>query len=77
MAQRVGERFPADRPVVNIFSDKPYTTTGDLKEGMCLKELIEKRTTPSPDDVRYTRQKIGLGMYMNKLKLIIFVVIFI
>ncbi|KAI8119534.1 hypothetical protein FF38_01976 [Lucilia cuprina] len=66
MAQRVGERFPADTPTINIFSDKPYTSTGDHKDGMCLKELIEKRTTPSPDDVQYTRQKIGLGVTLSQ-----------
>lgn len=68
MAQRVGERFPAGTPTINIFSDKPLTTTGDHKDSMCLRELIEKRTTPSPDDVQYTRQKIGLGMNSNRKK---------
>ncbi|XP_065371095.1 uncharacterized protein Dad [Calliphora vicina] len=66
MAQRVGERYPADTPTINIFSDKPNASTGDHKDGMCLKELIEKRTTPSPDDVQYTRQKIGLGVTLSQ-----------
>ncbi|KAM7362988.1 daughters against dpp isoform 1-T4 [Cochliomyia hominivorax] len=66
LAQRVGERFPADRPTINIFSDKSYTTSGEHYDDMCLKELIEKRTTPSPDDVQYTRQKIGLGVTLSQ-----------
>lgn len=61
MGTRVGERFLAGTPTINIFSDRPYTTCGDFKDGMCLRELMDKKTTLSTDDVQHTRQKIGLG----------------
>lgn len=61
LGQRVGERYPAETPTINIYSEKPYSSANGDIEGMCLKDLIEKRTTPSPSDVQNTRQKIGLG----------------
>lgn len=68
MGKRVGDRYLADTPAINIFSDKSYTTCGDLKDGMCLRDLVEKSTTFSPDDVQHTRQKIGLGRIINIVK---------
>ncbi|XP_061390327.1 uncharacterized protein LOC133325618 [Musca vetustissima] len=66
LGQRVGDRYPAETPTINIYSEKPYSSaTGDI-EGMCLKDLIEKRTTPSPTDVQNTRQKIGLGVTLSQ-----------
>lgn len=67
LAQRVGELYRADTPTVNIFSEKPYScVTGHIK-GMCLKDLIEKRPTPSPNNVQNTRQKIGLGGFSQNM----------
>ncbi|XP_073816089.1 daughters against dpp [Musca autumnalis] len=66
LGQRVGERYPAETPTINIYSEKPYSSATGVIEGMCLKDLIEKRTTPSPNDVQNTRQKIGLGVTLSQ-----------
>ncbi|XP_005182029.2 mothers against decapentaplegic homolog 6 [Musca domestica] len=66
LGQRVGERYPAETPTINIYSEKPYSSANGDIEGMCLKDLIEKRTTPSPSDVQNTRQKIGLGVTLSQ-----------
>ncbi|XP_059220146.1 mothers against decapentaplegic homolog 6 [Stomoxys calcitrans] len=66
LSQRVGELYPAETPTINIFSDKPNSSDKGQIEGMCLKDLIEKRTSPSPNDVQTTRQKIGLGVTLSQ-----------
>ncbi|XP_075148035.1 daughters against dpp [Haematobia irritans] len=66
LSQRVGDRYPAETPTINIFSEKPYSSEAGYIEGMCLKDIIEKRTTPSPNDVQTTRQKIGLGVTLSQ-----------
>uniref|UniRef100_A0A1B0AWL0 Mothers against decapentaplegic homolog n=1 Tax=Glossina palpalis gambiensis TaxID=67801 RepID=A0A1B0AWL0_9MUSC len=66
MAQRVGERYPAQGSTLNIYSETPYSAEGKPKTGMCLKDLVEKRNMPSPEHVQYTRQKIGLGITLQR-----------
>ncbi|XP_037943916.1 uncharacterized protein LOC119676732 [Teleopsis dalmanni] len=65
MSQRVGDRYLAKKSSVNIYSDDPCK--GDSNDDMCLNELAKQRRTPSPDNVKKIRLKIGLGMKLFKL----------
>ncbi|XP_037950485.1 mothers against decapentaplegic homolog 6-like [Teleopsis dalmanni] len=64
MSQRVGDRYLAKKSSVNIYSDDPCK--GDSNDDMCLNELAKQRRTPSPDNVKKIRLKIGLGVTLSK-----------
>ena len=59
--------YLAKNSSINIYADGPCSA-GDSGEGMSLKEIIEKKQTPSTDDVRNTRKKIGLGKFTSEAK---------
>jgi len=55
--ERVGSRVPVEMSAVDVFSDQ---TRG---AGLCIKNLVQQRSTKTPDAVLKTREKMGLGEF--------------
>jgi hypothetical protein len=57
LSERVGSRVPVEESAFDVFSEQ---TRG---AGLCLRTLVQQRSTRTPDAVLRTREKIGLGKF--------------
>lgn len=57
--ERVGSLVPVEESAFDVFSEQ---TRG---AGLCIRTLAQQRATRTPDKVLKTREKIGLGEFIN------------